>query len=107
MRNIIFVVIALTLPGPVFARSPVQELKENLVSGCESRGLERGANPDAVYAFCSCTWDVLSHGLTVAEYVQMDALVASKGSPASLPFWARIQSKLQTCKDIEARAVKH
>ncbi len=86
--------------------SPAQELKKNLVSGCMSRGLDRGDNPAAVYAFCSCTWDVLSKNLTVAEYVQMDALSSTNKSPKTLSFWNQIQSKLQSCKEKENSAVK-
>ncbi len=106
MKNIAFLVIAMAASFSAFAASPAQELKKNLVSDCVSRGLQRGDNPDAVYAFCSCAWEALSSNLTVAEYVQMDALSATKGNPASLPFWARLQPKLQVCKEKEASAIK-
>lgn len=106
MKNISLLLISVVITSSVFAGSPAQELKKDLVSGCVSRGLERGGNPDAVYVFCSCTWDVLSHSLTVAEYVQMEALASSKGNPTTLPFWADLQPKLQVCKEKEASAVK-
>ena len=106
MRNIALLAIAMITSLPAIAASPAQELKKNLVSSCVSRGLQRGDNPDAVYVFCSCTWEVLSNNLTVAEYVQLDTLSTTKNTPASLPFWTRLQPKLQACKEKEASAIK-
>lgn len=84
--------------GQAFAGSPAQELQTTLVNSCVSRGLQRGDDADGVYAFCSCTWEVLSQNLTVAEYVQLDSISTLNGDLTKAAFWNRIKPKLQSCK---------
>lgn len=97
--------VLFAVSGISVGASPAQELEKNLVDGCEARGLQRKDDQAAVRAFCKCSWEVLANNLTVAEYVQMDALSVSRNSPSTLSFWGRIQPKLQSCKDKEPSAV--
>lgn len=109
MKRSLSLTVALLISVQVFAdgtQSSAQQLKKDLVGSCVTRGVQRGDDPDAVYAFCSCTWDAISQNLTVAQYVQLDALSTTNGNPANLSFWGEIQPKLQLCKDKESSAVK-
>jgi hypothetical protein len=83
-----------------------QQLKSGVISGCMKRGIERGSNTDAVYAFCSCTWDVISHSVSLAEFFEMQSVQRVNGDPASLSFWGRLTKELQACKDREASTGK-
>lgn len=109
MKQLLLFTTALIISVHVLAeenKHPAQLLKKDLVGSCVSRGLQRDNNPDAVYMFCSCTWDVLSQNLTVEQYVQLDALSTTNGNITNLSFWSELQPKLQLCKEKEAGATK-
>ena len=76
---------------------PEKERKDFL-TGCIQRGLQRGGDPDYVYEFCKCSWEVQSTNMTYEEYTEMKSLARQGKKPGEIPQLMRIWDKLQECK---------
>jgi hypothetical protein len=72
------------------------EMRETFIRDCTRRGSERGNQ--TAHRLCSCSFDVLENGMTLAEYKELEASIRS-GKPDELPQMRRIMPKLKACKD--------
>lgn len=97
MKISFLILLLLSTSDFALANTATQAIKSDIYGGCISRGISRGESPDAVSVFCSCTWDVLSNNLTLAEYIKITETIESNRDPSVLPFWKSIEPKLEVC----------
>ncbi|MEY8689533.1 MAG: hypothetical protein AB9M53_06590 [Leptothrix sp. (in: b-proteobacteria)] len=75
-----------------------QDLRKSFISDCVTRGLQRGADPDNTYRFCTCSFETMATNLTVSEYLEVDRVTRDGKGPQTLVQIQRIIQKLEQCK---------
>jgi ankyrin repeat protein len=70
----------------------------DFLDSCIGRGLQRGDDPDYVKRFCNCSWEVISAGMTLGEFREMDRVSRQGKRPQDLPQLRRILKQLEDCK---------
>jgi len=83
---------------PTVSEFPEKE-RNDFLTGCIQRGLQRGDDPDYVDKFCKCSWEVQCTNMTYEEYVEMKRLAKQGKKPEEIPQLMRIWDKLHGCKN--------